>query len=701
MLRLTLAGVVAGLVVAATCPYSALPEGSILVGDSNCPSTATKVCGVDNKCAVTVTNLSSEYTQFWGFTSVGDLSSYTQTQLTILNTTSVNIANMKLPTTVDTLIFQNVQNLDMTQTNNMFPDSLTTLDFINCNLGVIPVNFKWPSKLTMVILRDNQLQTIPKSLPSSLRTLAIQGNALTDLNYLPSSITFLNLDTNKITKIVSVDWRALTFLRLSFNTIATFAYVQLSTKLTYFNCDNCAITNFTINADTYAALNALAPWDGNTSNLVGYTLNRAVTTDATVCQSIDGTIQKLWATTSPKSISVCVVSSSPPSTTSVPTTLTPTTDAPASSSTNVGMIVGIAVGVVGVIGIIIAIILLRRKNHQPPQTFTSYQPYHYSPQSTNNAVVYTDGFGKTGTSGTGGPTVGTGGSGSADSEVFLDVSKLRQHRLELADLQVVSTKPLASGAYGEVWLGLYGAEQVAIKRVKDRRPASVQKFIDEIMLMSQMESDYVVAFVGASWRRPIEMECVVEYMDLGDLRNYLANTPPAKYSWIDKYASILSIVRGLIYLHTFNPPIIHRDLKSRNVLLDSKKGTKLTDFGASREVSDANMTNGIGTYQWMAPEVIGGTEYSIAADIYSFGIILSEFCTHQIPYSDMRHPKTGRVLNQQFVLSEVRDGKIHPTFEGLNVPSWVAEVGLQCLLLNPADRPTALQLSSILYRFKP
>ena len=106
--------------------------------------------------------------------------------------------------------------------------------------------------------------------------------------------------------------------------------------------------------------------------------------------------------------------------------------------------------------------------------------------------------------------------------------------------------------------------------------------------------------------------------------------------------SISSIVHGLLYLHTFETPIIHRDLKSRNVLLDSKKvaswkgseasfddtsqGTKLTDFGESREVDENTLTCGIGTYQWMAPEVISGSEYTVAADVYSLGIVYPYFC---------------------------------------------------------------------------
>ncbi|OQS03600.1 kinase [Thraustotheca clavata] len=218
--------------------------------------------------------------------------------------------------------------------------------------------------------------------------------------------------------------------------------------------------------------------------------------------------------------------------------------------------------------------------------------------------------------------VTTGSSGvnpNSDSEVVLDVSPLRQHKLELTELILASQTPLATGAKGKVALGYYAGEKVAIKGVLKRTPKNVAEFIDEIKILAQIDCPYIVQFIGASWRRPIDLECVVEYMDLGDLRGYLSKNTPESFTWAEKYKSIVSIVRGLIYLHTLDPPIIHRDLKSRNVLLDSKKGTKLTDFGESREINASTLTAGVGTYQWMAPEILSGTKYDATVDIYSFG----------------------------------------------------------------------------------
>ncbi|KAH9104772.1 hypothetical protein AeMF1_019278 [Aphanomyces euteiches] len=102
--------------------------------------------------------------------------------------------------------------------------------------------------------------------------------------------------------------------------------------------------------------------------------------------------------------------------------------------------------------------------------------------------------------------------------------------------------------------------------------------------------------------------------------------------------------------------------------MDSKKGTKLTDFGISKEDLQQTMTLGVGTFRWMAPEVVQDQRYTTAADIYSFGVVLSEFDTHQIPYSDMKKPGGGEPLSDSAIMVRVVAGSIKPTFSN-NCPT--------------------------------
>jgi serine/threonine-protein kinase CTR1 len=96
----------------------------------------------------------------------------------------------------------------------------------------------------------------------------------------------------------------------------------------------------------------------------------------------------------------------------------------------------------------------------------------------------------------------------------------------------------------------------------------------------------------------------------------------------------LDIAKSVNYLHHFPTPVIHRDLKSLNILLDDAFTAKISDFGWTRFKADS-MTNRIGTYQWMAPEVITGSRYSESADVYSFGVIMWELLTNKPPYREL------------------------------------------------------------------
>jgi len=181
-------------------------------------------------------------------------------------------------------------------------------------------------------------------------------------------------------------------------------------------------------------------------------------------------------------------------------------------------------------------------------------------------------------------------------------------------------------------------------------------------------------------------------MDQSDLKEVLHHRKPTEFTWPEKIKCALNIVEGLIYLHSMS--IIHRDLKSRNVLMDSKKGTKLTDFGVSREDTGETMTIGVGTYRWMAPEILQDNHYTVACDIFSFGMILSELDTHCIPYSNLRNDK-GHKLVDTAIISLVIRGAIKPTFT-VDCPSWIRDLALKCITGNPENRPTAIELSMII-----
>lgn len=260
-------------------------------------------------------------------------------------------------------------------------------------------------------------------------------------------------------------------------------------------------------------------------------------------------------------------------------------------------------------------------------------------------------------------------------------------------------KLIAKGANGEVWRGEYDHQEVAIKRLLPEMRDDIrciEYFSKEIHLASILEHPNVVRFIGVSWRLLPELCMVSELMPQGDLAHYLASPESKQLTWkAEKLALATDIANALVYLHSLMPVIIHRDLKSLNVLLSDTYEAKLSDFGLSRERTfEETMTSGVGTLLWTAPEVLRGDRYSEKADIYSYGVVLSELDTCLPPYKLNDELARGKTKSFE-LLPMIRNGRISPKFSD-SVPPGVLALAQLCLDQNPERRPNAMQIVYIL-----
>ncbi|CAK4166964.1 unnamed protein product, partial [Aphanomyces euteiches] len=278
----------------------------------------------------------------------------------------------------------------------------------------------------------------------------------------------------------------------------------------------------------------------------------------------------------------------------------------------------------------------------------------------------------------------------ASEEFDLPLGLMAEWRVDIG--QITQLDRLGSGGHAEVWKGKYRNRHVAIKSVRQNK--STRTLVNEFSIMTRIKSPYIIDLVGVSWTTSSDVKIIMEFMNQGDLRTYLQEHDQISYSWRDKIWHMLSIARGLAYLHDVN--IVHCDVKSRNVLLDSSDQIKLTDFGVAHE-NDKIAATGLGTSRWMAPEIILGNDYSEQVDIYSFGVLLSEMNTHQIPYHDAVNPATGQPLVDMAILSRVANGSLKPEFSP-DCPTWVLEMAMDCLSSTPHNRPSAYQLTNIIRR---
>ncbi|KAG9400131.1 hypothetical protein AC1031_011039 [Aphanomyces cochlioides] len=276
-------------------------------------------------------------------------------------------------------------------------------------------------------------------------------------------------------------------------------------------------------------------------------------------------------------------------------------------------------------------------------------------------------------------------SQSSDEVPMIDLAMVR------IDARAVSLEYIiGSGALSVVWRGTFDQEIVVARKLRSNSPSSseVKSFIRSIQLMSRLDSPYVVKFIGAAWNQPSDLMCVTEWMDGGDLRDKLSKTTITSFPWRAKVDIIYQVVQALMYVHSQG--VIHRDIKSRNILLDSLKPAKLINVGTLGDYIQASVVSGAGTFRWMAPEVIMNQTYTDAADIYSLGIVLSEIDSHQLPYHD-RVNDSGQQLVDTAIILKVASGSFKPTFTD-QCPEWIHSMAMKCLSFNPTDRPSATEL---------
>ncbi|KAJ6798169.1 serine/threonine-protein kinase STY8-like [Iris pallida] len=233
---------------------------------------------------------------------------------------------------------------------------------------------------------------------------------------------------------------------------------------------------------------------------------------------------------------------------------------------------------------------------------------------------------------------------------------------------------IASGSCGDLYHGSYNGQEVAIKflRSEHRNGPSIEEFAQEVRILREVQHRNVVRFVGACTKPP-QFCILTEYMPRGSLYDLLRKRDKnLEVSLLLKFA--LDVCNGMDYLHQNN--IIHRDLKTANLLMDNNNVVKVADFGVARFQNQAGvMTAETGTYRWMAPEVINHQAYDQKADVFSFAIVLWELATSKLPY-EKKTPLQAAVGVRQGDRPELPENT-HPKLLALMQRCWEADPTLR------------------------
>lgn len=201
--------------------------------------------------------------------------------------------------------------------------------------------------------------------------------------------------------------------------------------------------------------------------------------------------------------------------------------------------------------------------------------------------------------------------------------------IKYSDLQILMP-PIGKGAFGVVYRAMYHGTMVAVKTYVGEDPFGENDWEREIGNLMNLHHPNIILFIGACMEPP----CIVtELAEHGSLYETIHKRP----NELDDVKRVLQIIldssKGMAYLHSLG--ILHRDLKSQNILLCKHWSAKISDFGISRVADDSTMTSRVGTTRWTAPEVLKteGT-YSQKADVYSFGVVLWEIASKEIPFNE-------------------------------------------------------------------
>ncbi|EEY54032.1 protein kinase, putative [Phytophthora infestans T30-4] len=645
----------------------------------------------DDVTAVGTIDLSSAVTTFIMSGGTSDFE-YPQGKVASLTLTSDFISSAPEVTKV---VLQNIDLSDeVASLSTLLPSTVESLDLGNTLLSAFPAEVGVLLSLQQLLLDYNYITTIDSlDVIDSIITLSTESNSLSTFSGVFPNLEYLYLGANNFTRVPTAIFSHtnLKTLNLTGNSFTFRSFTQEQAE--FFNSLETLVltaSDFTVRLDCDD-------------------MDQVVIHDVTVCLSD-------VAATSDSNLSGVDGS-----------------DAQSSSSSrtsSTSLLLGVVCGVLAVIIAAIIFVFYHRKKRKfgdyklsitADDHFSSsnsereqrQQPYGQLrtstgvplgiPMSTSGAAMGSPTETPKGDASTGIPTTEVASTYQLAS---LDAAPLRKkpHTFlsiwsdpELLSLQVrvediEDVKQLGIGAFATVWLVQYRKSQLlASKRLRPERRTKkhTSNFVEEIKLIANFDHPNLVKLIGAAWTIESDLQALLEYMDGGDLRQYLSDTS-TPFGWsFRKFDIAIGIIEALVYLHSFVPPLVHRDLKSKNVLLSADFQAKLSDFGTSRFRSvDNTMTAGVGTGRWLAPEVIrGDTDYGCCADIYSFGALLTELDTNQIPFSNARG-SNGKVLTDMTILHRVATGKLHPQVRPTCNAS-MKELVERCLVENPSDRPAA------------
>lgn len=265
---------------------------------------------------------------------------------------------------------------------------------------------------------------------------------------------------------------------------------------------------------------------------------------------------------------------------------------------------------------------------------------------------------------------------------------------------------LGSGGFGKVYKGvLANNTEVAVKCVNHDSKQGLREFMAEISSMGRLQHKNLVPMRG--WcRKGNEMMLVYDYMANGSLNRWIFDKPDQLMGWEGRRRVLVDVAEGLNYLHHgWDQVVVHRDIKSSNVLLDNEMRGRLGDFGLAKLYTHGgvpNTTRVVGTFGYLAPEVATMAAPTAASDVYSYGVVVLEVACGRKPIDTSVPLEEDEVLidlvRKKYTegrLSDAADKRIQGEFEVEEMEA-LLKLGLSCCHPDPLRRPTMREVVALL-----
>ncbi|GJT83558.1 wall-associated receptor kinase-like protein 8 [Tanacetum coccineum] len=275
--------------------------------------------------------------------------------------------------------------------------------------------------------------------------------------------------------------------------------------------------------------------------------------------------------------------------------------------------------------------------------------------------------------------------------------------LEKATDNFNENRILGQGGQGTVYKGMLAdGNIVAIKKSKIEDESKIEHFINEVVILSQINHRNVVKLHGCCLETEVPL-LVYEFIPNGTLYEYIHD--PNEYfplTWEIRLRIATEVAGALSYLHSSaGMPIYHRDIKSTNILLDEKYRAKVADFGTSRTIADdqTHLTTKVqGTFGYLDPEYFQSSQFTEKSDVYSFGVVLVELLTGQKPISSFKDGETRSLAT--YFLSAMENNRLLKVIDpcvkkegGKNQIKRFAELANRCLNLDGRKRPVMKEVT--------